>query len=242
MELIKNLRYDNEWIIKNQMGLNPLLLTEWGFCNYEPKNSNLILDLACGKAISSIFIAKEYNCRIFAVDLWIKPTENLNRIKEYGLESLIIPLNCDARKLPFPKEYFDYIICTDAFIYFGTDDTYIPYIKDFIKPNGYLIFTVPGFPNEELNVIPEYLKPFWADECWTWHNPKWWESHIGKFDFFKIKQLEVLPDGIEKWIEWKKLRKNFEPENKSLDVDIEVMNNDKGKNMGFIKVVAQRIN
>jgi cyclopropane fatty-acyl-phospholipid synthase-like methyltransferase len=241
VELLRHQKYDNNWIVKNQMGLNPLLLTEWGFCNIEPDNSEIVLDLACGKATSSIFIAKEYNCKVFAVDLWVNPTENLNRIKESGMESLIVPLSCEARKLPFPKEYFDYIICTDSFIYFGTDDTYIPYIKEFIKPGGYLIFTVPGFPNDEPNTIPEYLKPFWADECWTWHNPKWWERHISRYDYYKIEQIEVLPNGIEKWIEWKELRKKHEPDNKSIDVDINVMNNDKGKYMGFIKVVAKRI-
>ena len=242
MELIKHLNYENDWIIKNQMGLNPLLLTEWGFYNYEPKSNSVVFDLGCGKAISSIFIAKEFNCQVFAVDLWIKSTENFNRIKEFGLESKIVPLNCDARELPFPNEYFDCINCTDAFIYFGTDDTYISYISKFIKPGGYLIFTVPGFPNEEPDTIPEYLKPFWADECWTWHTPKWWERHIGKYDYYKIEQIEILKNGIEKWIEWKILRKKYEPENKSLDVDINVMKTDGGKNMGFIKVVAQRIN
>ena len=241
MELFRHQKYEKEWIVKNQMGFNPLELTEWSFFNIEPNNSKIILDLACGKATSSIFIAKEYGCKVFATDLWIDPTENFKRIKEYNLESLIIPLNCDARKLPFPKEYFDYVICTDAFIYFGTDDTYIPYIRNFIKPERYLIFTVPGFPNDELHIIPEYLKPFWADECWTWHNPNWWEKHITKYGFFKIEQVEVLHNGIEKWIEWKELRKKFEPENKSKEIDINVMKQDKGKNMGFIKLIAQRI-
>jgi cyclopropane fatty-acyl-phospholipid synthase-like methyltransferase len=223
------------------MGFNPLLLTEWSFSNIEPDDSKIILDLACGKATSSIFIAKEYNSKVYAADLWIEPTENLDRIKGYNMESLVIPLSIDARNLPFSNEYFDYIICTDSFIYFGTDDTYIPYIKEFIKLGGYLVFTVPGFPNEEPYVLPEYLKPFWADECWTWHNPNWWKRHIEKFEYYKIKQIEVLPNGIDKWIEWKKLRKNYEPDNKSIDVDIEVMNSDKGRYMGFIKLVAQRI-
>ena len=241
MELLRYKKYDINWIIKNQMGFNPLYLTEWGLDTIEPNNNHTILDLACGKAISSIFIANEYNCKVFAYDLWIKPTENLQRVKEFNLESLIIPLHGDARELPFSDEYFDYIICTDAFIYFGTDDTYIPYIKKFIKIGGYLVITVPGFPNQEPKIIPDYLKPFWADECWTWHNPEWWERHISRYEYYNIKQLEVLQNGIEKWIEWKKIRKNLEPENKSLDIDIKVMEEDNSKNMGFIKIVAQRI-
>ena len=241
MELKKYSKYDNDWIVKNQMGFNPLFLSEWGLYGIEPNNTHVILDLACGKATSSIFIAKEYQCKVFAADLLINPTDNLFRIKEHCMESLIVPLSCDARKLQFPREYFDYIICTDAFIYFGTDDTFIPYIKNFIKPNWYLVFTVPGFPNDEPDIIPDYLKPFWADECWTWHNPEWWKRHISKYGFFEIKHLEVLHEGVEKWTEWKKLRQKHEPDNKSILVDINVMKEDKGKYMGFIKVVAQRI-
>jgi SAM-dependent methyltransferase len=241
MELLRHLKYKNDWIVKNQMGLNPLLLTEWTLDGIEPQKNSIILDLACGKATSSVFIAEEYGCTVFAADLWIDPSDNLKRIKEWGRESQIFPMKVEARNIPYPKDYFDLIVCTDSFIYFGTDDTYIPYIKEYIKIGGYLAFNVPGFPNEEPNILPEYLKPFWADECWTWHNPAWWKKHIAKYDFFEVMQVEVLPNGIEKWIEWKKIRKQYEPENKSIDVDISVMNNDKGRNMGYIKVIAQRI-
>ena len=51
-------KYDSDWIIKNQMGLNPLWLTEW-LCEKMPLTSGMrVLDLGCGKALSSIFLAK----------------------------------------------------------------------------------------------------------------------------------------------------------------------------------------
>jgi len=35
-----------------------------------------VLDLGCGKALSSIFLAKEYGTQVWATDLWISATDN----------------------------------------------------------------------------------------------------------------------------------------------------------------------
>jgi SAM-dependent methyltransferase len=57
-------KYDPQWIINNQMGLNPLWLTEW-LCEKIPLTSGMrVLDLGCGKALSSIFLAEEYGVQV----------------------------------------------------------------------------------------------------------------------------------------------------------------------------------
>lgn len=61
-------------------------------------------------------------------NLWIKPTENFARISQAGVEDLVYPIQADARSLPFAEAYFDAILCTDAYIYFGTDDLYLEYL------------------------------------------------------------------------------------------------------------------
>jgi len=122
------LKYDSDWIIKNQMGLNPLWLTEW-LCEKMPLTSGMrVLDLGCGKALSSIFLAKEYRVQVWAVDLWIKATDHYNCIRQSGIEDHVFPVHVDARSLPFAEGYFEAIICTDAYIYFGTDDLYLDYL------------------------------------------------------------------------------------------------------------------
>jgi cyclopropane fatty-acyl-phospholipid synthase-like methyltransferase len=149
------------------MGLNPLWLTEW-LCEKTPLTPGLrVLDLGCGKALSSIFLAKEYGVQVWAADLWIEPTENYERIRQAGVEDLVFPIHAEARTLPFAEGYFDAILCTDAFIYFGTDDLYLDYLHQFVKPGGRIGITVPGFMRELNGKLPEHLLPFWAQECWT---------------------------------------------------------------------------
>ena len=61
-----------------------------------------ILDLGCGKGLTSIYLAEKYiNAEIFAVDLWVEAKDNYIFFKENNLDNRIIPLNCNAEKLPF---------------------------------------------------------------------------------------------------------------------------------------------
>lgn len=230
--------YDFHWIISNQMGLNPLWLTEW-LCEKMPLTSGIrVLDLGCGKALSSIFLAKEYGVQVWAADLWIKSTDNYERILQAGVEGCVFPIHCDARSLPFAEGYFDAVICTDSFIYFGTDDLYLDYLLQFVKPGGQIGITVPGFMRELEGQLPEHLLPFWAQECWTWHTADWWRWHWERTGLVNGVKMDTLPSGWRLWIQWKKARAKVEGETPSLMSDIQVLESDRGRYMGFIRMIA----
>jgi len=232
--------YDPQWVINNQMGLNPLWLTEW-LCEKMPLTPGMrVLDLGCGKGLSSIFLAQEYGVQTWAADLWIKPTDNYDRIQQAGVEDRVFPIHADARSLPFPEEYFDAIVCTDSYIYFGTDDLYLDYLHKFVKPGGQIGITVPGFMRELGGQLPEHLLPFWAQECWTWHTIDWWRWHWERTDLVKEVNAEILPGGWNLWLQWKKARAKVEGKNPSLMSNIEVLEADQGRYMGFIRMVACR--
>jgi cyclopropane fatty-acyl-phospholipid synthase-like methyltransferase len=59
-------RYDSEWIAKNQMGPNALWLTEWLMEDLKLSSGMRVLDMGCGRAMSSVFLAKEYGVTVFA--------------------------------------------------------------------------------------------------------------------------------------------------------------------------------
>ena len=96
---------------------------------------NRTLDLGCGYALTSLFIANETDAEhVYAFDLWISATENYTRIRNNGLEDKIIPIHGDAMDMPFAQNYFDTIISVDAYHYFGCKagiftEKILPYVK-----------------------------------------------------------------------------------------------------------------
>jgi ubiquinone/menaquinone biosynthesis C-methylase UbiE len=97
-----------------------------------------ILDLGCGKATSSIFLAREFGVEVWAVDGATSPSENRKRAIARGCEASVFPLRVDAHSLPFAKDFFDAVIAIDSFLYYGTDDRYLSYLVQFIKPGGFI--------------------------------------------------------------------------------------------------------
>ena len=78
--------YDESWVTANRMGPNVLWLAESLAERMELEAGARVLDLGCGRAISSVFLAREFGAEVWATDLWIKPTENWERIQAAGLE------------------------------------------------------------------------------------------------------------------------------------------------------------
>ena len=108
------------WIRGNLMGPNVLWLLESLCSRVELRAGMRVMDLGCGKAVSSIFLAQEFGAQVWATDLWIAATENPKRIKEAGLEERVFAIHADARSPPYPEEFFDAIVSVDAYHYFGT--------------------------------------------------------------------------------------------------------------------------
>lgn len=69
-------KYDPNWVLDNSMEINALWLTEWLCKTIDLKPHMQVLDLGCGKAVSSVFLAKEFGVQVWAYDLWIKATDN----------------------------------------------------------------------------------------------------------------------------------------------------------------------
>jgi cyclopropane fatty-acyl-phospholipid synthase-like methyltransferase len=123
-EYPRSTKYDPQWILDNQMGLNPLWLAEW-ICRDMPLRPAMrVLDLGCGKTLSSVFLTKEYDVEVWATDLWIAAEDNRQRLEAAGVGKQVLPIHADARSLPFAHDFFDAIVCLDAFIYFGTDGSH----------------------------------------------------------------------------------------------------------------------
>ena len=108
-----------------------------------------VLDMGCGKAMSSIFLAKEFGVQVWANDLWISATDNYKRICEAGVEDQIFPIYAEARSLPYADDFFDAIVSLDSLHYYGTDVHYLEFhMLKLLKPGGQIGMVAPASPAE----------------------------------------------------------------------------------------------
>jgi len=152
--------YDPHQMIDNWMGPNALWLMEWLCSALDLRPGARVLDLGCGKALTSIFLAREFGVQVVAADLWIKPTENWARISAAGCAGQVLPLLAEAHDLPFAEGYFDAVVCVDAYHYFGTDERYLAYLSQFMSLQPGDVISTGTPPGVGLGQKPPvYLRP-----------------------------------------------------------------------------------
>ena len=170
-------KYDKRWIRENALGENALCQAE-SLARHLPFSSGMrILELGCGKATSSIFLAREFEVQVWATDSGTSATENFHRAIALESETRVFPMRVDAHNLPFAKEFFDAVVAIDSYLYFGTDERYLPYIVQFIKPDGFIGVVDIGFRREirSIEEAPEYLRPQYEKYWSSIHTIEWWK-------------------------------------------------------------------
>lgn len=234
----RSARYDLQWVREHSMGENVLFNLE-SLTTLIPLNPGMrLLDLGCGKAISSIFLAKEYGSQVWAIDEAISPTENMERILEADLGSSVFPMQGDARDLPFPEEYFDAIIVVDSYTYFGTDEKYLPYICKFLKPGGFLAIADVCFTREitTLQEVPPFLRKDFQNYWYFIHSINWWRQLWEKTGLVEIKTAELLPAATlirQEYIRDFEDKKFKDPFARALAADTEEL-------ISFFRLIARR--
>lgn len=192
--------YDKSFLLDTMMGPNAMRITE-EMAHFLPILPGMrILDLGCGKGISSILLAEKYDVTVFAADLWISPSENAKRFASLGLDSRIFPFLVDATKdIPFAQEYFDMIISVDAYQYFGGNAAMLPKLLPFVKKGGLMAVAVPGF-NQDFpeGQLPDEVRPFWTPD-WYFYSCNWWRALWEKEPGIAITQLREMDTCQQAW-------------------------------------------
>ena len=78
------------WVIKYQMGLHQLWMAEFLVQPLNLKPGMRVLDLGCGKGVTSAFLAKEFGIQVYAADFdewegWTSTELRRNNAKERGV-------------------------------------------------------------------------------------------------------------------------------------------------------------
>jgi ubiquinone/menaquinone biosynthesis C-methylase UbiE len=229
-------RYHPEWILAGfSGGANPLWLTEW-LCEALTLQPGMrVLDLGCGRALSSIFLHREYDVQVWAADFWFSPSENIQRIQDAKVDHAVFPIRADARSLPFPDEFFDVVIGIDSFMYFGTDDLYLNYLARFLKPEGQLGIAMAGFAQELPSPVPAHMAEWWvAEKPYCLHSAAWWRQHWERTGIVAVETFDTMPDGWHYWREWLKI---VAPAN---TMELTALEVDAGRNFAYTRTIARR--
>ena len=227
--------YNPDWLRAGASGgANPLWLTEW-LCEALPLRSGMrVLDLGCGRAVSSIFLHREYGVQVWATDLWFSATENLRRIEDAGLTGGVFPLRAEARSLPFADGFFDAIVSIDSFPYYGTDDLYLSSVARLLRTDGVLGIAGAGLARELDGQVPAHLRAWWTPDLWCLHSPAWWQRHWEKSGLVEVIRADSMPDGTQRWLDWQRV---VAPDNAQ---EIAALEADQGRTMAYVRVVARR--
>jgi SAM-dependent methyltransferase len=230
--------YDPDWLVSLEYGCPTFWLLESLCGAMDLKPGMRVLDLGCGKAGGSIFLAREYGVHVWAADLWVGPCENWERIRQFGLEDRVFPLRAEAHELPFADGFFDALVAVNSLQFFATDDLYLKWhLIRLVKPGGQFGIVAPGFYTEigrdYPNNIPEYLRKHWDQGTLIgWHTAQWWREHWLKTGKVEIMLADNFPDGegYQTYLRWERIMR----------YERKVAEDDSGRNITFVRLVARR--
>jgi SAM-dependent methyltransferase len=237
--------YDPDWVMDNQMGPNALWLMEWLGRDMDLKPGMRVLDLGCGTAMTSIFLAREFQVQVWAADLWVNQDENWERVRKAGVEDLVCPLRLEAHSLPFAFEFFDAMVSADSYQYFGTDVLYLPYLVRFLKPQGRIGIVVPGLMQAFTKGIPDHLTrkqsngaAFWEEDCTSFLTLQRWRDLWEQSNRVDLLTADTLTEG---WRFWRDFELALEQTGKNrFPSAAEALDADQGRFIGFIRLIGAR--
>jgi len=231
----RSAKYHPEWVLASVSGAaNALWLCEWLAEALQLRPGMRVLDLGCRRAVSSIFLRREFGVQVWATDLWFSALENMQRIRDASVEDGVFPIHANARSLPFAVEFFDAVVSIDSFIYYGTDDLYLNYIAQFAKPGSPIGIAGAGLTQEFEGPLPEHLREWWTPDLWCLHSANWWRRHWERTGILTVELDDTMPDGWQLWLDWHKV---IAPEN---HVEIKALEADRGRYLGYVRVVGRR--
>ena len=197
--------YKKYFSSETMMGPNSVRVLEELFDKYplQLAPNDLILDLGCGKGLTSLVIAKETGARVYANDLWISAEENGKRFAQWGVGEQITPVFEDANDLHFDEKQFDALVSIDSYHYFaGYEGFFQEKIMPFVKDGGIVLIGIPGLKNEYSDRAEELLSNWLGDEAYMFKSPRTWKKLIGSNDRIESVITWEMDCFSKAWDEW----------------------------------------
>ena len=148
----------------------------------------------------------------------------------------IIPVKVDAADMPFEKEFFDGVVSTDSYNYFGRDPRYLDEkLLPFVKSGGYLYIAIPGMKKDLHDALPPELLLSWTPEQLDYlHDADYWRKITGQCRGAEVLSVQEMESNEEVWADWLK------QENEYAVGDRKAMEAGGGKYLNFIAIVLRK--
>lgn len=237
MKYILSQKYNTPALMAKIMGPNPIKLTEELLQESRIPKGAAVCDLGSGQGLTSVFMAKEYGYKVYAADLWSDPEENRRFFREMGLtDEQIIPVKADAAALPFEADFFDAVVTTDSYNYFGRDPEYLDTkLLPFVKPGGYIYIAIPGMKQDCHDRLPAELLLSWTPEQLDYlHDVAYWTAMVRQCKGAEVIAVEEMESNEEVWADW------LQQKNEYAVGDRKAMQAGGGKYLNFIQIVLQK--
>jgi cyclopropane fatty-acyl-phospholipid synthase-like methyltransferase len=147
-----------------------------------------------------------------------------------------MPIHADANNLPFAHEFFDAVVSTDSYNYFGRDSEYLgEKLLPFVKSGGLICICVPGMKKDCHYDLPKELLASWTPEQLDYiHDAEYWRSIIEQTAGVTIISLEEMESNEEVWADW------LACENEYAVSDRKAFDAGGGKYLNFISIIVQK--
>ncbi len=237
MRYVKSEKYNTPALQAKIMGPNPIKLEEELLLNHQIPAHAVVCDLGSGQGLTSVFLAKEYGFTVYAADLWSDPAENRAFFDAMGLDRRqIIPVKADATDLPFEKNFFDAVVSTDSYNYFGRDGRYLDdKLLPFVKPGGLVYIAIPGMKRDCHDHLPEELLLSWTPEQLDYmHDVDYWRGIVSQCRGAEVLSMREMESNDEVWADW------LAQDNEYAVGDRKSMEAGGGKYLNFIAIVLRK--
>lgn len=229
--------YDTPELRRMIMGPNPVKLEEELLLDHKIPENAVVCDLGSGQGLTSVFLAKEYGFTVYAADLWSDPAENHAFFDRMGLShDRIIPVKADAAALPFEKEFFDAVVSTDSYNYFGRDERYLDEkLLPFLKHGGYVYIAIPGMKKDCHDHLPEELLLSWTPEQLEYmHDAAYWQDMVSRSKDAEVLSVREMESNEEVRADW------LAQDNEYAVGDRKAMEAGGGKYLNFLAIVLRK--
>lgn len=168
-----------------------------------------VLDLGCGKGEASVYMAKNYNVQVSALDLWTTVDFLEDKFARRGVRGQVRAIQIDATgPLPYAEDEFDAIFCMNSFNFYGANPGFLPRLLKHLKTGGKLclgseVLSTEFTPEQKAN--PPYVYAFhlpppnehvnvFEGDFIKQHSPRWWQGFFEDSGQMEVEACFELED------------------------------------------------